>query len=130
MTPKDPAAVVQAWNEALCDFLSISSLLGRRKWVEDPDGVLRTYVRVGPRWLRGQALHTLTLASVDVREDYQRRGLFTRALGLLEQEARERGFQAVLVESVFSMQLPSILVRAGYEVLDAEARNWGKLLKP
>ena len=100
----------------LADEAKRSALVASRAWLDD--GIVRAYIRIGKRYLRGSMRHGLTLANVEVAEEHQRKGHLKLLLTELEEFARERGFEFVFVEQVLNLNLSRHLDERGYEPYD------------
>lgn len=60
----------------------------------------------------------LTLASVEIYKEYQRRGLFKAALRTLHRSAVREGMYGVYVENVRNPHMRSFLISRGYQLSD------------
>lgn len=103
--------------EALRDFIldSKGHKLPTRAWLYSTSRIMSIYVRSydrgGWRWL--------DLASVDVKPEYQGKGLFRRVLVALEHMLVEHGFAGLRVENVQTEQFARFFrQRAGYDCVD------------
>ena len=79
-------------------------------WVSVPEGQI--YLRAGQRPGIGK---TLEVPNVEFNEEARGQGAFTRYLDHIEQEAGERGFDAVYAEQLFNTRLEKFLRGRGYQ---------------
>lgn len=82
---------------------------------------IRLYVRINPRHCDGKLLRALVLADIEIAEHAQRKGLFTRVLRALENEAAALNVQALVVENIGNEHLRAYLERIGYQ-----STGWGE----
>lgn len=77
------------------------------------------YARVQYRLCDGQALRVITIANIEIAEDFQRQGIFKELLVNLEQLAKLRKFDAIVVESLNNHDLRDYLLRIGFKPINA-----------
>lgn len=85
------------------------------------------YVRVQTAMTNdNEYVRTITLASVEIREKYRRRGFFTAAIAAIEQHAIVKGFPVVVVAEVHNEDLAELLLRRGYLPRQFHPLSWIK----
>lgn len=77
------------------------------------------YARVQYRLCDEQALRVITIANIEIAEDFQRQGIFKELLVNLEQLAKLRNFDAIVVESLNNHDLRDYLLRIGFKPINA-----------
>lgn len=112
---------VSALIAKIDQFLDTPYRLNRREWLEEP--CCAVYLRIGPTYQFGQFVPTITLATIDVREPFQRQGIFKSILEHLIEEATQRGF-ALLIESVLNEHVAKTALRYGFEELRSLPGNF------
>lgn len=96
-------------------------------WIEEPN--IRVYVRRSLRCLTGNTLEKcLDIASVEVDENKQRQGIFTKFLVEFEQSAKKLN-RYVFIESILHEKLLEFLVKRGYEYTDVSTLTCPSLYK-
>jgi GNAT superfamily N-acetyltransferase len=83
----------------------------RNAWIYEQD--IAIYVRRSMRFINDTTVLCLDLASVEVAEHVQGRGVFTAFLYRFEQEAKKMN-RAVFVESILNKRLENFLLKKGY----------------
>jgi GNAT superfamily N-acetyltransferase len=86
----------------------------RNAWV-DLDVPASLYLRKAHRLIDGRMQFTLDLATVEVSEECQGTGVFTRLLDLLEKHTVDGSFDALYVENILEPRLVPFLERRGYQ---------------
>lgn len=84
-----------------------------RTWLEFEKIELKVYLRITQRHIEGKIENTLDLSSVEVGEDYQKKGYFSVLLDVFEQVANNQR-RYVYVESVLNPVLEAKLLKSGY----------------
>ena len=84
-------------------------------WVYGDEG--QVYIRVTKRVLNGNLHHTIDVATVDVDEEYQGKGVFRSLLQAVEEFAAQHE-RSVFLESVLNEQLLDVLPRYGYQSVE------------
>lgn len=85
---------------------------GRSGWINLRYG--NFYIRLTKRVIDDEIFETLEIASVEIKQKYQRRGFFTVALTMFENQAFARGIKVVRVENVHNEHLYDFLIRRCY----------------
>ena len=91
---------------------------------------MSVYVRKsGMHMCGGKCRPCFDVASVEVYEDFQRQGLFTRWLDYVEKVAPEYGCEVVFVEAILNPMLSSYLGGRGYLTADNDESSMYKRVK-
>lgn len=105
-------------------FVGMRTAQNHRAWISDDHDIVRVYVRIGQRFVDGASLSALTLASIDVDEDFQHQGIFQALLRGMQKHLPDCGAQALFVESVLSEHLPRVLARENFSRLKHDPDTW------
>ena len=90
---------------------------------------LNSYLRAGRNFfLHGQRKLALTVARVEVLPEYQRKGICNSYFQWLEAAARIHGYDVIVVESVFNLNLRDSLLRKFYHIHPVDGSSLFKLL--
>lgn len=104
------------------------SRFGRRQHFSNDD--LAAYLRVTERVLQGEVKPSIDIASIEVTESQQRKGVFSLFLKHIESCADATG-RTVYIESILNPDLSAHLKRRGYEFTgDSLAPNAFRHPKP
>lgn len=76
------------------------------------------YARVQYRLCDGKALRVVTIANIEIEEQYQRQGIFKELLTNLERLAKIRNFDAIVAESLNNYDLRDYLLRVGFKPIN------------
>lgn len=76
------------------------------------------YARVQYRLCDGQSFRVITIANIEIAEQFQRQGIFKELLVNLEQPAKLRNFDAIVVESLNNHDLRDYLLRIGFKPIN------------
>lgn len=89
------------------------------KWFES-DRRISLYLRRGQRYINRVIVECIDIASVEVREEYQAKGIFTKYLWVIERLAKQHKL-VVYVENIHNPILGTFMLKRGYErILDIE----------
>lgn len=94
----------------------MSSRFGSRCWIEVVDENRKyasVYVRIGDRYVDGDYLKCLTIASIDIEPDYQQFGIFTHALKHCIEMTRMLHI-GLVIESVLSEYVERVALVYGF----------------
>lgn len=76
------------------------------------------YARVQYRLCDGQSFRVITIANIEIEKSFQRQGIFKELLVNLEQLAKLRKFDAIVVESLNNHDLRDYLLRIGFKPIN------------
>lgn len=76
------------------------------------------YARVQYRLCDGQSFRVITIANIEIEESFQRQGIFKELLVNLEQLAKLRNFDAIVVESLNNHDFRDYLLRIGFKPIN------------
>jgi hypothetical protein len=94
-------------------------------WINE--GPVKAYMRSGTRYIEGEKIRTLTIATVDVEQEFKGQGYFKRFIDLC---SLPNGHDVLYVECINEMRLIGHFERAGWvrDRLYAEDFNFFKRL--
>lgn len=83
----------------------------RNIWIVEKH--ISVYVRRGVHYINEELKKCFDIANIEVDEDYQGKGIFTKFLGRVEQAAKERNL-VVYIENILEPRLVGFFERRGY----------------
>lgn len=91
--------------------ISKKSILNSREWFENEQ--LKIYIRYTPkRFINGNYISTIDIASITVNEEYQNKGIFTNLLSNIENKFNKI---PIYVESILNDDFKQWLIKRGYK---------------
>ena len=95
----------------MMNFTEFTKSKLRNQWIKEPH--MQVYVRKSRRFVNDELIPCFDVASIQVKESHQGKGLFTNFLKMVEEYSAENSL-IVFVESVLNVRLRKFLERNGY----------------